>query len=166
MSLEIESALRTLLARSSDCVWRRDKAGYAECWASDGEWRILGQVIHGREAIAETWCKLMEPFDKVWQLSHNVVFGFDRDRPAARLYLEETLLVPTGQVNILKGVYHDSYVLQDGAWRFARRHIDIGYLGPADFSGRWFPMIDHGLAPYDPDPSRTSTPSMAEAYGS
>lgn len=165
MSLEIESALRALLARSSDCVWRRDGAGYAQCWARQGHWRILGEVIEGREAIAARWADLMAPFEKVWQLSHNVVFGFDRDLPVARVYLEETLVPPGAPVNILKGVYHDSYVMEDGAWRFARRHIDIGYLGPADFSGRWFPMIGHGASPYDPDPSRMATPTMAEAYG-
>ncbi|WP_336968229.1 nuclear transport factor 2 family protein [Sphingobium aromaticiconvertens] len=165
MSLEIESALRALLARSSDCVWRRDRAGYSQCWASDGEWHILGEVVRGREAIVSRWVELMAPFEKVWQLSHNVVFGFDRDQPAARVYLEETLVPAGAPVNFLKGIYHDSYRLEDGAWRFARRHIDIGYLGPADFSGRWFPMIDHGPAPHDPDPSRLSTPSMAEAYG-
>lgn len=165
MSLEIESELRALLATSSDCVWRRDKTGYGECWSNDGEWHILGTVARGRAAIEGMWWDLMQPFVNVWQLSHNIVFAFDREQPAGRVYLEETLRLPNDQVNLLKGVYHDSYTYEDGRWRFAKRHIDIAYLGGSDMSGRWFPMVDHGPAPHDRDPSRVSTPSMAEAYG-
>ncbi len=166
MSLQIESELRHLIARSSDCVWRRDKAGYAQCWASDGEWRILGQVVRGREAVADAWWTMMQQYPNVWQLAHNVVFDFGGEAPIARVYLEETLVAPAGNVNLLKGIYHDSYVREDGLWRFATRHIDIAYLGPSDFSGTWFPMRDHGPAPHNPDPDRAATPSMEEAYGS
>lgn len=165
MPLEIESALRALLARSGDCVWRGDKDNYAQCWATDGEWHILGEVTRGRKAVADRWAELMAPFLKVWHIAHSPLFGFDRDLPAARVYLEETMVAADGSVSLLKGVYHDTFIHEDGAWRYRSRHIDIGYLGAADYSGRWFPMIDHGPGPYDPDPSRASTPSMSAAYG-
>jgi hypothetical protein len=162
MSLEIESALRDLLGRSSDCVWRKDVENYAQCWATDGAWHILGEVHRGREAVAAAWSERMSRYARVWQVSHNVVFGFDRDLPAARLFLEEHFVTAGGATSVLKGIYHDTFTFEAGAWRFASRHIDLAYVGPPDLSGSWFPMVDHGPGPHDRDPSRPATPSEAD----
>jgi SnoaL-like domain len=162
MSLEIESDLRDLIARSSDCVWRHDAENYALCWATDGEWHMMGEVTRGREAIVTRWSQSMSPYERVWQESHNIVFGFDGNQPAARLYLQEHLIQKDGAAIILKGVYHDVYTFETGAWRFARRHIDIGYIGPSDLSGHWFPMTDHGPGARHGDPSCPATPTAQE----
>lgn len=160
----VEPELRHLIAYSSDCVWRRDDEAYGACWAKDGEWHILGEVAKGRAAIVDRWSQLMAPFARVWQLAHNVVFDLS-STPSARLYLEETLVSEAGEVSLLKGIYHDEYTIEEGTWRFARRYIDIAYLGPADWSGKWFSMPDLGTAPQDFTRGRPATPSLAEAYG-
>ena len=104
MDDDTERALRSLIARSSDCVWRRDPTGYGACWTREGEWRVLGEVIKGREAIVARWSELMAPSARVWQLAHNIVFGENNGTMVDRLYLEETLVAPTNAVNVLKGI--------------------------------------------------------------
>lgn len=163
--LIVEADLRSLISHSSDCVWRRDAGAYAECWASDGEWRILGEVVSGRSAIVARWLEFMQPFERVWQVSHNITFVHEDDIPSARSFLEETLVSDNGEVALLKGIYHDQFKFEGGSWRFGRRHIDIAYLGAADWSGKWFHMDDPGAFPSKTDPDRRATPSMIEAYG-
>ena len=165
MTQDIESAVRQLLARSADCVWRKDLHGYGACWASDGEWKILGQSFQGREAVKAAWSQFMNPLKAVWQTAQNPCFEFEATQGYGRIYLEETLFQPDGSVNCLRGVYHDTYKIENGAWVFAKRHIDMAYLGPYDLSGKFFGTPDFGPAPRDCNPNRPASPSLQEAYG-
>ncbi|MDB5702381.1 MAG: hypothetical protein JWL66_2580 [Sphingomonadales bacterium] len=162
---EIESGVRQLLAHAGDCVWRKDLDAYGECWASDGEWKLLGLTASGREAIKAMWWQQMAPFDNVWHVAHNLNLAVEGNEAFSRLYLEETLQSTGGGVTISRGIYHDRYKREDGRWVFARRHFDLTYIGPADMSGRFFPTIDYGSGPADPDPTRAATPSVAEVFG-
>ena len=74
-------------------------------------------------------------------------------------------MLADGTVHLSRGIYHDTYVLEEGRWAFGKRHFDLTYLGPPDMSGRFFPTIPYGPAPMDPDASRPATPSFAEVYG-
>lgn len=162
---EIEAGVRQLLAHAGDCVWRKDLEAYGQCWASDGEWKLLGMTAQGREAIKAAWWQQMAPFDTVWHVAQNVHFGFDGAEAIARLYLEETMQITGGGAQSVRGIYHDRYKREQGRWVFARRHFDLTYMGPSDFSGRFFPTIAYGPGPADPDPARPATPSMAELMG-
>lgn len=161
----MESGIRRLLAHAGDCVWRKDLEGYGQCWASDGEWKLLGMTAHGREAIKASWWQQMTPFDHVWHVAQNVNLAADGDEVVARLYLEETLQITGGGVAAVRGIYHDRYKREEGRWVFARRHFDLIYSGPADMSGRFFRTIDYGPGPADPDPARPATPDAAELLG-
>lgn len=162
---EMEQGIRQLLARSSDCVWRKDADNYALCWATDGVWRILGTEAVGRDLIKAAWQGHMDALTGAWQAAQSVTFAFDGDVAQSRLYLEESLYMKTGGIVLTRGVYHDRYKIEDGQWVFAKRVFDLVYLGPADMSGRTFKTIDYGPAPYDPDPNRAATPTFEEAYG-
>jgi len=165
MSLRAESEIRQLLARSSDCVWRKDLEQYGLCWSTNGEWRILGSVARGREAIRTAWWRLMDPLRSAWQISHNVVLEIEEQHARGRLFVEETLVLADGTVNLSRGIYHDTYVIEDGRWRFGTRHFDLIYMGPPDLTGRFFATVPYGPAPRDPDPSRPATPSFQEVFG-
>lgn len=165
ISVDQESAIRQLLARSSDCVWRKDTENYAQCWATDGEWRILGTETKGRDNIKSAWAGHMNPLIGAWQAASSLTFAAEGEEIIARIYLEETLYLKTGGITLTRGVYHDRYRIENDVWVFGKRHYDMIYIGPADMTGRVFQTINYGPAPYDPDPTRAATPSFAEVYG-
>lgn len=167
MRYEQESGVRQLLARSSDCVWRKDLDGYGACWSRNGEWRIMGGVYSGRDTIKAAWWGFMDPLRGAWQVAENVILEADGETVHGRIYLRETLVMPdNATMSLTMGIYHDTYVVEDGVWVFARRHFDLLALGTPDTSTRFFATADYGTAPRDPDPSRPATPSVQEAYGS
>ena len=165
MQIDAESAIRQLLARSSDCVWRKDLDRYGSCWSTNGEWRILGSVVRGREAIKVAWWGFMDPLRSAWQVAHNLVLQTADHQAHGRIYLDETLVLADGTVQLSRGIYHDTYVIEEGQWTFGKRHFDLVYVGPTDMSGRFFPTIPYGPAPIDADPNRPATPSFEEVYG-
>jgi hypothetical protein len=157
--------IQQLISRSSDCVWRKDIENYGLCWSRTGEWRIMGTVSHGREAIKAAWWGFMDALETAWQVSNNIVLEIAGETANSRIFLDETLRLRDGKVHLSRGIYHDTYVIEDGRWVFGKRHFDLIYLGPPDMTGRFFPTIEYGLAPTDPDPARPATPTIAEAYG-
>lgn len=163
-ALERELAIRHLLAQSSDCVWRKSIHEYGACWATDGEWRILGQVVRGRDEVKALWWQFME-LQTAWQVAHTIILEIGDEQAYGRVYLDETLGLPDGTVNLARGIYHDTYRIEAGHWVFSKRHFDLIYTGPTDMTGRFFSTMNYGPAPRDPDPSRPATPSMAEVYG-
>lgn len=159
---QASDAIRNLVSRYSDAVWRLDADAYGACWADEGVWAFMGQAIKGRDAIVPFWIEFMKNFRKAWQMVNNPVLLVEGDRARQRLYVEETVFTHDGANVISKGIYHDDLVIERGEWKFARRHFDLVYYGPADMSGRLFDTADYGLSPTDPDPSRPATPSMQE----
>jgi hypothetical protein len=165
MRLKAESEIRKLLAVSSDCVWRKDLDQYGLCWSINGEWRILGSVTRGREAIKTAWWRFMDPLRSAWQVAHNLVLEIEDHEAQGRLFIEETLVLADGTVHLTRGIYHDTYVIEEDRWTFGKRHFDLVYIGPPAMSGRFFSTVPYGPAPTDPDPNRPATPSFQEVYG-
>lgn len=165
MDIAAHIEIRQLIARYSDAVWRQDPEAFAACWSSQGEWSMIGSRMIGHEAILAGWRASMQNFSTAWQTTHNIVLDIAGNDASGRLYVEEFMTSPDGSVNFSRGIYHDDYVVEDGAWRFARRHYDLVYFGPPDFSGRMFAVGPYGAAPRDPDRSRPATPSPAEFAG-
>ena len=63
----------------------------------------------------------------------------DGDQATGRWYVHELSKRPS-RSTLTIGVYHDRYVHEDDAWRFAVRRFDILYTGPPDLSGESFPF--------------------------
>ena len=58
-AISSELLIRGLVGSYALSIGRRDEKGFASSWASDGEWRVMGQVVRGRGAIVEHWHGLM-----------------------------------------------------------------------------------------------------------
>ena len=137
-----EVELRDLVARYSDAVNRRDAAAWAATWSRDGIWELMGSVQEGREAIVGFWSQVMGNIPLVIQ---EPTFGLLDFSPSAdgsgeirargRWYIHE-ITRGSGQSAETTGVYHDRYVHEEGAWRFARRRFDILYRDEAELSGQ------------------------------
>jgi uncharacterized protein (TIGR02246 family) len=130
------SAIRQLVERYADAVNRRDEADWAACWAGDAEWDLSGRKVQGRESIVGLWRGAMSNFPWVVQLVlQGAVERATGERTSGRWYLVELMSTNDGKRQMGLGVYRDSYVKVDGAWRFARRRYDLMYSGPPDLTG-------------------------------
>ena len=49
-----DHGIRQLHARFVEATWRMDSTAFAECFAEDGQWKIAGLDLRGREAIGAT----------------------------------------------------------------------------------------------------------------
>lgn len=145
-----ELAIRALVARYADAVNRVSAEDWGATWTAEGEWRLLGQVVRGREALVNFWQAAMGTFRWVFQLVHSGEVQFPAEaggaaagqggRARARWYLSEVGETGGGERVFTVGVYHDDLLLTPHGWRFAIRRFAPLYQGPPDLTGRNFPF--------------------------
>ncbi len=137
---EDELAIRSLVARYSDAVARRDAADWAATWAPDGEWQIMGRAVQGREEVTALWSKLIGGLSFVLQLANGGLIELDGDRATGRWYITEHGKLEDGSALLTLGVYHDEYARGPEGWCFQRRRFDVLHMGPPDLSGQIVPF--------------------------
>ena len=135
-----ELEIRTLVARYSDAVVRRDAAAWGSTWADDAVWKILGMETRGRAPIVALWERLMSGYPQVVQIPNSCVLSIDGSSATGRWYISEYGKLANGTALLTLGVYHDAYTRAAGAWRFASRRFDVLYGGPPDLSGPFLPF--------------------------
>jgi hypothetical protein len=136
-------AIHELVSRYADAVTRRDEQAWADTWAEDGEWHVLGNPAKGREAVVALWNKLMGGLPFVIQLPSAGTISIDGPNGTGRWYITEHGKTADGSGLFTVGVYHDRYRRIDGEWRFARRRFDMLYSGPPDLSGMTLPFPEN-----------------------
>lgn len=129
-----ELEIRQLVARYAEAVGTRDEKQWAETWADDGEWIVIGTPAKGREACVALWKRLMGGLPFVVQTATGGIISVDGDRGTGRWAMQEFGRTAEGSGMLNIGIYRDEYVKVDGAWRFARRRFDPMYIGPPDLS--------------------------------
>ena len=139
-----------LHARFADAVFRMDIDEFAACFAAEGEWKIAGMDLAGRAAIHEAAGRLLTRCEKIQLLAGTPILDVAGDTAQGRQQMTELAKMPDGTGFITFGVYHDRYVLEDGRWRFARRHWSFKYRGPFDLSAALVPTDDYGAFPDGP----------------
>ncbi len=143
--------VQQLHARFVDAVFRQDIAAFAECFASHGVWKIAGMELAGREAIHTAAGNLLGRCEKIQLIAQMPILDVTGDTAKGRQQVTELAKMPDGAGFITFGVYHDRYVLEDGRWRFARRHWAFKYRGPFDLSAPFVPTPDYGAFPDGPE---------------
>lgn len=123
-----EFEIRDLVHRYADASSRRDPAGVASVFTSDGEWvsPTMGNFA-GRDAVAGFFATMLADWKAFLQalLSGVVVFDTsDPDRARGRWFVQETGQQSAGADLTVSGVYHDEYLRDAGSWRIARRRYD------------------------------------------
>ena len=134
-SVADELAIRNLVARYCHAIADRDDKAWAECWSSDAEWNVLGQVSNGREAILARYLALIGGLRFVEQVATDGVIEVEGDAAHGRWRIAETIFPGQGPAMVNRGSYADTYRRdRDGAWRFARREFKANYFGAPDLS--------------------------------
>lgn len=158
---EFDAGVRQLHARYTDAVWRKDAKAFAECFAPDGEWRISGMVMRGREEIGGTIARILGQMNRVLFAYHPAVLSLDGDNPCGRAMVEEKVSWSNGNANVSIGRYYERYAEIDGDWCFTWRLFELHYRGAPDLSGEWYEHPDYGpppaMPPLDTVPLDTSS---------
>jgi len=131
-------AIAALVHRYADAVVNFDGEQWGSTWASDAKWSLgAGRDLDGRDAIVEFWFKAMGGFRAVVQTCLNNAADLDESagRGTGRCYIQEAYERADGTRGILMAYYDDTYVLEDGEWKFANRQLVPQYSGPPDLSG-------------------------------
>jgi uncharacterized protein (TIGR02246 family) len=131
-----EREIRNLVARYCHAIVEQDDAAWADTWAEDAAWLVLGAEVHGRAAILEHYRKLVARMRWVVQVAHDGLVEVAGDAATGRWLILEFLQTQDGRGGQNVARYRDRYVrCADGRWRFARRELTATYFGPADLSG-------------------------------
>lgn len=157
-----EAGIRQLHARYTDAVWRQDADAFARCFTPDGEWRISGMVLKGREQIAEMIGRILGNLTRVLFTYRTPSLDVGDGVATARAYIDERCAWKNGDTNIAIGRYYERLVEHDGEWFFDWRLFELHYRGPADMTGTFFDHPDLGPPPAMP-PRDANTDDMASA---
>ncbi|MDE0885478.1 MAG: nuclear transport factor 2 family protein [Myxococcota bacterium] len=137
-----ELEIRNLVATYADAVLRLHKADWLQTWASDGEWSLLGDTSRGHAALVARLEVLTSGLEYVMQCMGGGIIRMGEGKAQGRWTITEHARMKEGSSLFTMGAYRDDYCQEDGAWRFARRRLQVFYMGPPDMSGRVMPVPD------------------------
>lgn len=152
-----EFAIRQLQARYADALWRKDPNSFAELFARDAEWKISGMHLKGREEIRETFAKYMVHMDRSLMTFRTPIVDEVDGVLTSRTYVTEQNRFADGQCAATLGIYYERFVEEVGRLRFAYRHWNMHYIGPADLSADFFDTCEFGPPPGFPGPDDPTT---------
>ena len=144
--------IRQLHARFTDAVWRQDAELFSGCFASDGEWKIAGQVFAGRAAIAAACGAMLGRCSHIHIMPGMPILAADGEGVGVRgrVNMTEFARMQDGSTAMTIGWYHDHYVEEDGLWRFKLRHWSFKYRGAPDLTGFYADTPNYGAFPDRP----------------
>lgn len=148
--IEAESAIRQLHARFIDAAFRQDADQYAALFSEDGEWKLAGMHMRGRDEIRATFAKLLGYTRRVQIILSSPLLEVNGDTALGRVQCTELTKMPDGSAAMAIGVYHERYVNKAGRWWFRWRHFSLHYRGPLDFSEALVDSPDYGSFPNMP----------------
>jgi ketosteroid isomerase-like protein len=147
---EADAHIRQLHARFADAVWRQDDAEFSGCFAQDGLWKIAGMEFRGPEKIAEACRNMLGRCSHIHIITGHPILEVSGGIAKGRLNMTEFARMQDGATAMTIGWYHDDYVLEDGHWRFARRHWSMKYRGAPDLTGLFAETPNYGAFPDGP----------------
>jgi len=154
-----EAGIRQLYARYADAVWRKDAESFADCFTEDAVWKIVGQEVRGRDAIASFLLASLEPSERVMFWAGVPVLEVGDGIATGRTQVTELIRRKDGTALRSLAIYYERFVEQQGVWRLQWHHFNMYYLGPPDLSGTYVDAMEYGPPPGFPGPGDpTSVP--------
>lgn len=132
-----ERAIKQLMARYVDAANRRDGEAWAQTWAEDGCWNLMGMEVEGREAILGLWQQVVAGFEFAILMPSSSLVEVDGDKASGHLYLQEFTRDLQGEKMFALSRYLDTYSKVDGEWYFQTRAYEFMYRGAGDLSGEF-----------------------------
>jgi hypothetical protein len=155
-----ECMIRQLHARYTDAVWRKDIAAFADCFADDCEWRIMGRVMTGRAQASEFMNGIFARLERILITIRTPVLDIGDGIASGRSYFTELSVGPDGSHLAPIGSYYERFVDQGDRWRFSWRLFQLEYFEISQHGGTVFNNPDWGAPPAMP-PRDTFAPDHA-----
>jgi ketosteroid isomerase-like protein len=117
-----------LAARYSHATDHGDAEALADTFTEDGVFEVagMGEPRKGRAAHLAATSAPRPPGLVMRHFTSNPVIEGDGDTATMKLYVEVKNLGAGGQP-LLLGCYHDELRREHGAWKFARRNVEVDY---------------------------------------
>jgi uncharacterized protein (TIGR02246 family) len=133
--LVAESGVRALVARYCHAIASRDDDAWADTFAVDAEWTVLGRTTRGRENVLAFYRQLLSGCAWAVQRATDGIIEVSGDTATGRWVVVEYVQRAGAAPLLNLGTYRDDYRrCEDGRWRFARRVFSPTYMGPLDLS--------------------------------
>jgi ketosteroid isomerase-like protein len=142
-----ETAIRQLHAHIVDAVWRKDAVSFGDCYTEDGEWRIAGMILRGRNEIIESFDRLMSHHHRVLMTFRTPILEVGDGVATGRTYVSEQNGFKNGRPGTTIGIYFERFVAQNDRWRCSWRLFQLHYIGPADLTAPFLEHEDYGPPP-------------------
>lgn len=155
MAAEFE--IRQLQARYADALWRKDPESFAALFTKEGEWKVSGMHLKSRDEIHDTFARFMVHIDRVLMTFRTPIVEIVGGVITARTYVTEQNKFADGQTASTLGIYYERFAEEDGRLRFAYRHWNMHYIGPADLSLDFYDVKEFGPPPGFPAPDDPTT---------
>jgi ketosteroid isomerase-like protein len=152
-----EFAIRQLQARYADALWHKDPDSFAALFTRDGEWKISGMHMRGREEIRQTFAKYMVHLDRCLMTFRTPIVDVVDGVLTSRTYVTEQNKFADGQAASTLGIYYERFAEEEGRLLFRWRHWNMYYIGPADLSEKFYPVKEFGPPPGFPAPDDPTT---------
>lgn len=157
---QAEFEIRQLQARYADALWRKDPDSFAALFTRDGEWKVAGLLMRGREEIRSTFAAFMKHTGRTLMTFRTPIVEVVDGELRARTYVTEQNKFANGEHADTIGIYYETFAEEDGRLRFRFRHWNMYYIGPGDLSADFFDVKDYGPPPGMPgrdDPTTVRT---------
>jgi ketosteroid isomerase-like protein len=138
-TVEDQLALKDLMDRYVDAVYRSDADAWAATWAEDAYWNLVGTEAQGRDNIVTLWLQMMASFEFALMMPNSSHFEVTGDQATGHWYLQEYTRDSSGQSGMIVSRYLDTYSRVEGQWLYQSRRYELIYQGPADFAGTYTP---------------------------
>jgi hypothetical protein len=146
-----EAKVRALHSHYTDAVWRKDPDAFARCFTEDGEWRISGNILRGRETIRTMIADVFANRRRILMTFRTPILEVGNGVASGRTYVTEQVVRNTGKSFLAIGCYFERFVEQGDRWLFKWRLFLPYYYGPHDMSGPFFEQPDYGAPLAMPD---------------
>jgi uncharacterized protein (TIGR02246 family) len=157
---EAEFHIRQLQARYADALWRKDPQSFGDLFAENGEWKVSGMHLKGREEIRSTFARYMEHTGRTLMTFRTPIVELVDGVVTSRTYVNESNRFADGQTADTIGIYYERFTQEHGRWLFLYRHWNMYYIGPPDLTADFFAVRDFGPPPGFPgrdDPTTVRT---------
>jgi hypothetical protein len=148
--LQAESGIRLLHARYADAVFRKDFVSFGDCFTDNAEWLVGGFHLTGRAECVEFLQNVMARINWVLMTFRTPILQLSDATADGRTYVTEQTAYKDGGHSNNIATYFERFVEQDGIWRRSYAFFQLHYMGPADFTGSFFPQPDFGPPPAMP----------------
>ncbi len=148
--IKAEFEIRQLHARYSHAIYRKDAESVGELFVDDGEWRVGGQIMRGREEIVAFLGGVFPQFERILMLFYTPVVDVSGGEVTSRTFVAERSKFADGRPFAPVGIYFDRFVERDGKLLFKWRLFQTHYAGGPDLEADFLDVPDFGPPPMMP----------------